>query len=55
MRIVFKTEPSKAPGPDRLVACFLQKYWEIVGLHVIEMVKEFFHFGQIYYNLITFL
>ena len=30
--------PTKAPGPDGMSAIFFHKYWDIVGLNIINMV-----------------
>ena len=30
--------PTKAPGPDGMLATFLHKYWDIVGLNITNMV-----------------
>ena len=37
--------PLKTPGPDRVLAAFYQKYWNIVKLDIINIVKAFFHLG----------
>lgn len=35
----------KAPGPDRFTALIFQKYWNVVRLDVIGMVRNFFRNG----------
>ncbi|MCI32309.1 ribonuclease H protein, partial [Trifolium medium] len=38
--------PLKAPGPDGLPAIFFQKYWNIVGNEIQELVLSILNEGQ---------
>lgn len=43
---LFQIHPDKSPGPDGMTPDFFQKYWEIVGSDVVEMVRHFFLTGD---------
>ncbi|GAA0174347.1 hypothetical protein LIER_41708 [Lithospermum erythrorhizon] len=43
---VFNMVGMKAPGPDGMPALFYQRYWEVVGADVIEMVLETLNHGS---------
>jgi actin-related protein len=44
---LFQMSPSKAPGPDGMIALFFQKYWNVVGLHVIDAVLDCLNSGRL--------
>lgn len=39
---VFQMHPDKAQGPDGFNPCFFQKYWDIIGQEVFQLVCNFF-------------
>lgn len=44
---LFQMHPEKSSGPDGMTPAFYQKHWSIVGRDVVELVRSFFHNGQI--------
>ncbi|GJX12117.1 hypothetical protein Tco_0201976 [Tanacetum coccineum] len=44
---MFDIGDDRAPGPDGFTAAFFKKAWDIVGLKVCEMIKDFFRNGQL--------
>lgn len=44
-RILFSLNPEKASGPDGLTELFYQKLWDIVGMDLHQLVKDFFDSG----------
>ncbi|GJV54786.1 RNA-directed DNA polymerase, eukaryota, reverse transcriptase zinc-binding domain protein [Tanacetum coccineum] len=43
---MFDIKDNKAPGPDGFTAKFFKKAWYVVGVHVCNVVKEFFAKGK---------
>lgn len=43
---MFSLPQNKAPGPDGFNAFFFRSAWDIVGIDVIEVVKEFLKVAQ---------
>lgn len=37
----------KTPGPDRLLACFLQRYWHILGRKITHIVHGSLNNGEV--------
>ena len=38
LRALHQIHPTKSPGPDGMLAIFFQKYWNIVGRDITNMV-----------------
>ncbi|GJS41527.1 reverse transcriptase domain-containing protein [Tanacetum coccineum] len=45
--VIFSMGNEKSPGPDGFIAVFFKEAWDIVGLDVINAVKEFFISGKL--------
>lgn len=39
---LFHMHPDKSPGPDGMSPGFYQRYWDIVGHDIVQVVKQFF-------------
>ena len=37
--------PTKSPGPDGMSPIFFQRYWDIVGLYVVDCVLKIIRTG----------
>ena len=37
--------PTKSPGPDGMSPIFFQRYWDIVGLYVVDYVLKIIRTG----------
>nr|GEY14494.1 RNA-directed DNA polymerase, eukaryota, reverse transcriptase zinc-binding domain protein [Tanacetum cinerariifolium] len=44
---MFDIDNDKAPGPDGYTACFFKKAWNVVGMDVCLVMKEFFQTGKL--------
>lgn len=44
---LFQMDSNTAPGPDGLPPLFYQKFWDIVGTHMVAAVKSFLPSGRI--------
>ncbi|KAL8113779.1 hypothetical protein AgCh_020904 [Apium graveolens] len=45
-KALFHMHPDKSPGPDGMSPCFYQKYWGIVGVDIVNLVRSFFDTGH---------
>ncbi|PWA56180.1 hypothetical protein CTI12_AA420120 [Artemisia annua] len=52
---VMQMHPSKAPGPDGMTALFYQKFWNIVGPTIVNVVRSGIMPPNINKTLITFI
>ena len=46
MTTLKQIHPTKSLGPDGMLAIFFQKYWNIVGTNVSNMVLNVLNFGM---------
>jgi hypothetical protein len=45
---LFNMASQKAPGPDGLLVLFYKTYWHIVGINVVNAVRDFFLSGKMH-------
>ena len=50
-RALKQMHPTKSPGPDGMSPVFFQRYWDIVGPHVVDCVLNILRTGVIPYGL----
>lgn len=43
MKILFKLNPNKAPGPDGLTSAFYKGSWDFLGSEVVQAIQNFFY------------
>lgn len=49
--VVKSMHPIKVLGPDRMLAIFYQKYWDVVGLNVLNLVQHSSRWESYLFNL----
>ncbi|KAL8155863.1 hypothetical protein AgCh_001059 [Apium graveolens] len=50
-KALFSMNLDKSPGPDGMTPAFYQKYWQVMGRDVIQLVRDFFVSGTMPVNL----
>ena len=50
-RALKQMHPTKSPGPDGMSPIFFQRYWDIVGPHVVDCVLNILRTSVIPYGL----
>lgn len=43
--VLFQMNPDKAPRPDGMTPRFFQKFWSVVVVDLIKIIRDFFETG----------